>query len=107
MKIFLACFLTVLIETPFLALHGYRKWSDIIIIVCTNVVTNLVLNLTIIVFFGGKPGWWVILLECVVVISEYIIYRSAFEGSKKLVVLTIAANCISYWFGRVVLLFST
>ena len=45
MMIFLACALTVLIETPFLALFGYRKRDEVVIIVCANVVTNLLLNL--------------------------------------------------------------
>ena len=45
MSIAIACLMTVLIETPFLAACGYRSKSAIAIVVCTNVITNLVMNI--------------------------------------------------------------
>ena len=95
----LACLLTVLIETPFLALCGYRKRDDLIIIVCANIITNLLLNLAIAIVFRGYPGGWIYPMEGAVVAAEFMIYSSAFGRSMKLFLLTLAANCLSYGIG--------
>ena len=95
MVVFAACVLTVVIETVFMYLVGYRTRNIITIIVFTNVLTNLILNLIIILFYITDLTT-VILLETAVVISEYFIYAH-FEGhSRKLFVLTLAANVITY-----------
>lgn len=95
----LACLLTVLIEVPFLAAFGFRSRADLIITVCTNVVTNLLLNVCIQLVFSGQPGAWIYLLEGIVVTSEYAIYASAFGRSLRLALLTLTANCLSYGLG--------
>ena len=46
MTLFLACALTVLIETPILVCAGYRGRDEVTVVVCANVVTNLLLNLS-------------------------------------------------------------
>ena len=100
--IFLACLLTVLIEGAFLALWGYRDRFSITVIVCANVITNLLLNLTIALAFRGNPGAWIYPMELCVVASEYAIYSIAFGKSWKLLFLTFAANCISYGLGLLI-----
>ena len=95
----LACLLTVLIEVPFLALFGFHSRNDLIVTVCTNVITNLLLNLCIQLAFSGQPGAWIYLLEGIVVASEYAIYASAYGRSLRLALLTLTANCISYGIG--------
>ena len=100
--IFIACLLTVLIETPFLAVCGYRKRCDLAVIVCTNVVTNLLLNLIIQLLFRGSPGVWIYLMELAVVLAEFLIYAAAFEKTWKMLGLTFAANCISYGIGLLI-----
>ena len=102
MMIFLACLLTVLIETPFLALCGYRKRDDLIIIVCANTITNLLLNLVIALIFRGHPGGWIYPMEGAVVAAEFMIFSSAFGRSGKLFLLTLAANCLSYGIGLLI-----
>lgn len=97
--IFLACFLTVLIEGAFFALLGYRDRFCLTVIVCANVITNLLLNLTILLVFSGQPGAWIYLMEAAVVAAEYAVYAVAFGRSRKLVLLTLAANCLSYGIG--------
>ena len=94
-----ACFLTVLIEVPFLALFGFRSRNDLTVTVCTNVITNLLLNVCIQLAFSGQPGAWICLLEGIVILSEYVIYAAAFGRSLRLALLTLAANCISYGIG--------
>jgi len=98
MMIFLACALTVLIETPFLALWGYRKRDELIIIVCANVVTNLLLNL-LLWRVPSLYGPTVYGLEALVVAVEYGIYRLAFGKRRGLLLLTLAANALSYGLG--------
>ena len=100
MRIFLACALTVLIETPFLALFGYRKRDEVIIVVCANVVTNLLLNL-LLWRVPSLYGPAVYGLEALVVAAEYGIYRLAFGPRRGLFWLTLAANALSYGLGLV------
>ena len=97
--IFLACFLTVVIEGTFFAVLGYRDRRSLTVIVCANVITNLLLNLTVWLVFFGRPGLWIYGMEALVVLAEYAIYAVAFGRSWKLFFLTLAANCISYGVG--------
>ena len=101
MAIFVACGLTVLIETAFLALCGYRDAFCVAVIVCANILTNLTLNLVLGVF--GLGGWWLLPLELAVVAAEFAIYAKAFDPSWRLLGLTFAANALSFSVG--VLLF--
>ncbi len=102
MQILLACVLTVLIETPFLALWGYRDRRSLTVIVCANVITNLLLNLS---FLLGLPYRPVVIAaaELLVVAAEYGIYARAFGRSRKLLLLTLTANCLSFGLGLLIL----
>lgn len=100
--IFLACLLTVVIETPFLMLLGYRGRENAVIIICANVLTNLCLNMTVQLAFHGTPGLWVYPMEALVVAAEYGIYRCAFGPSFRLLLQTLAANALSYGIGLLI-----
>ena len=94
--LFLACLLTVVIETGFFALQGYRGKDDLIIVACANAATNLSLNLLIALVFPQGAGLWLFLLEAAVVVTEYLIYARAFGASRRLFLLTLAANVLSF-----------
>ena len=96
--ILLACLLTVLIETPFLALWGYRKKRELAVIVCANVLTNLLLNLSFLLGLPYRP-LWIAAGELLVVAAEYAVYARAFGPSRRLLLLTLAANCLSFSLG--------
>ena len=96
--ILLACLLTVLIETPFLALWGFRKARDLAVIVCANVLTNLLLNLSFLLGLPYRP-LWIAAGELLVVAAEYAVYARAFGPSRRLLLLTLAANCLSFGLG--------
>ena len=100
--ILLACLLTVLIEGGVLVLWGYRDRFSMTVIVCANVITNLLLNLTVALAFHGNPGAWIYPMELCVVAAEYAIYSVAFGKNWKLFFLTLAANCISYCLGLLI-----
>ena len=100
MILFLACLLTVLTETPFLALFGYRSRDELTIIICANVVTNILLNLSAALFLSLTVPV-VVLLESAVVLAEYCAYALAFGRSRRLFLLTLAANCLSFGLGLV------
>ena len=105
MRLFLPCILTVLLETPVFLLAGYRSKTDVTIVVCTNVVTNLLLQLCFLVL--PLTVFWVAVLELLVLGSEYAIYACAFGRSRRLFLLTLAANALSLGVGlllRVLLL---
>ncbi len=99
--IFLACLLTVVVETAFFAACGYRDRYAMTVIVCVNVVTNLLLNLFL-WLVGGAVGGWIYMLESLVVAAEYAVCAAAFHPGRKLFLLTLAANCISYGLGLLV-----
>ena len=96
--IFLACLLTVVVETAFLAVCGYRDRYALTVIVCANVLTNLLLNLSFQLGLPYRPGW-IAAGELLVVAAEYAIYARAFGGSWKLLLLSFLANCLSFGLG--------
>ena len=93
--LFFVCAMTVVIETSFFALFGYRTRDEMVITVCANVITNLLLNLYL-VWFITERGAIIYLLECVVVLAEYAVYAFSFGQSRRLLLLTFAANCLSF-----------
>ena len=99
MRLFLACIITVVVETALFWAAGYRKKEDLAIVALANVITNLTLNLMTNFIPGASALAAVLALECAVVVCEYLIYRSAFGGSAKLFVLTFAANSLTYGLG--------
>ena len=96
-SLFLACALTVLIETPYLAFFGYRDRYALTVVVCVNVITNLTLNLAL-RFLVPLTGLSVLIGELAVVGAEYLLYRIAFGRRRGLFLLTLSANILS--FGR-------
>ncbi len=102
MIILIACVLTLLIEVPFLFICGYRGRYELVVILCANVVTNLTLNLLLMVLPVQAHSLTVYILEAIVVVSEYFIYSKAFYPSVKLFALTLAANCLSYSIGLLI-----
>ncbi len=99
--IFVACLLTVLIETPFMAVFGFNKRDEIVVVICSNVITNLLLNLAL-MYCGGLHGAVIYLLEMLVVAVEYAIYALAFGRSAKLFIAALAANALSYGIGLII-----
>lgn len=103
MSIAVACLLTLMIETPFLAACGYRGKSAIAIIICTNVITNLVMNVLLTLLC---PQWTIgvlVLAETLVVVAEYLIYSVPFGRGRKLFLLTLAANALSCGLGLILM----
>ena len=100
--IFLACLLTVVIEGAFLAIVGYRDRDSLTVIVCANVVTNLLLNLFLWFIVREDPGGWIYLMEALIVAAEYAIYARAFGRGWRLLLLTLAANALSYGIGLLI-----
>lgn len=99
----IAALLTVAIETGFLALCGYRRWHFLLLVVLANLCTNLTLNLLIgLLSFTRLAGWlWLTVypLEAAAVVGEYLLYRKTEGPSRKLLLCTIVANCLSYGAG--------
>ena len=94
-----ACALTILIETPVLALWGARRWNELLVVAAANAATNLLLSL----FLSGYPFWAslpaVLLPEAAVVAAEYGVFRLAFGRRRGLFAVTLGANVLSYTLG--------
>ncbi len=101
MYLLIACLLTVLIETVFLMLVGLNKKEQIPIIICVNIVSNIVLNLVLMVLpldLSYHLRQWIAalaVLEATVVFCEYFVYRGAFGDLKRLFLKTFFANMLS------------
>lgn len=100
----LACVLTVVIELIFFLLIGKRSRDFAFVCVLINIATNLTLNLVLSLM--NLIGWYgnlqVIVLEVLVVFTEYRVYALLEGKSQKLMLLTIAANVITYGLGLVI-----
>ena len=99
MSLLIACALTVGIELAFLAPFGYSDRNAVSIIVWTNVITNLIVNLLFVLL--GRRWIAALGLELCVVAAEYAIYACAFGRGWKLFWLTLAANALSFGIGLV------
>ena len=103
MILFVCAFLTVAIETPWMYLWGLRKRDEILLVICVNTATNLLLNLGLSLGFGsGGPGALIYLFEASVVAVEYAVYALALGGGCKLFAATLTANCLSYGIGLLI-----
>lgn len=105
-RIFIACGLTMLIETGFFILVGKRMQRDFILLcLCANALTNLSLNLLVWLLFytvTTELSAVIYLFEVCVIIAEFLIY-GAYEGrSRKLFLLTVASNAVSYITGLLI-----
>ena len=105
MRLLLACALTIAIETAFFLLIGWRDRRFLLLCVSANALTNLCLNLLIVLLarLGFWRGWLALPLELLVVAAEYAIYRIVKERRWKLLLLTAAANALSYSIGLLVM----
>ena len=104
MIILICAALTVIIETPWMYLWGIRKRDGILLVVCVNVASNLILNLVLALGFAGREvGAYIYLFEALVVAAEYGVYALALRSSWKLFLTTFSANCLSYGLGLIIL----
>ena len=89
---------TVILETAFFALVGYRKRDFLLLCAAVNTATTLALNM---VSYAAYYAPAVELLGVLVAAAlEYLVYALAIGRSKKLLLLTLAANAISFLVGE-------
>lgn len=103
-SLFLALFLTILIEVVLAFFFGFRKKIEIITIVFVNLFTNPALNYLLLInsrFSLFKNNLVLVLfLEILVVVVEWRLLVFAFkEEQKRLLVLSIIMNFCSYIVG--------
>lgn len=89
--------LTALIESAVFAAAGYRRACDLALCTAVNMLTNLSLNLVL--SLSGEGTGVVLMLEMLVVITEYIFYFSAYGRRKSLFIIVLASNLLSYLTG--------
>lgn len=94
-----AALLTVAVEAVFLAVTYRRDAAFLVLCAALNIATNLALNLLLSCLPQGELHWLIYPIELAVVAIEYAVYAYACGGSKKLFLLTLAANVLSYCIG--------
>ena len=98
MRLLEACLLTMVAETLFFALwKDYRRWAFLALCLAVNMATNLTLN-TLLLMLPWSP-LIVYPLETAVVAVEYGVYAYALGRSRRLFLLTLGANALSYSLG--------
>lgn len=96
-----ACLLTAAAETLFFSLwKNYRRWAFLALCVFVNIATNLTLN-TLIMLLGFSP-LTVYPMELLVIAAEYGLYALAIGRSRRLLLLTVGANALSYTLGGLI-----
>lgn len=101
MSLYLACGLTMAIETAYFFLIGYRGRSFLTACLAMNAATNLTMNL-ILQKTGIQIGV-VILAEIMVIAAEYAVYCFVLKPSKTLLIHTTVANVLSFSIGGIFL----
>ena len=91
--------LTAAVEMLFFSALGYHSRDAVIVIICTNILTNVVLNAAVNLIGWEPPGAY--LCEILVVAAEYAIYAFTFGRSRKLFWLTLAANTLTFGLGLI------
>ena len=100
LSLLLCCLVTVVIETGFFRICGFGSRDEMTVVACANVVTNLVLNLLLLKHVCRSVSL-LLPAELIVVAAEYGIFRVAFGQGRRLLLLTIAANALSFGFGLI------
>lgn len=100
-QIIFSLLLTIIIEVLVSYILGIRNKEDFINIVLINCVTNPIINvLNIIISYK-----YIVLLEMLVIISEYIYYKKTLIFKKiKPIYLSIILNVCSYGIGFIIYL---
>ena len=84
-------------------LWGLRKRDEVLLVICVNVVTNLLLNTILALGFAGRDiGALIYLFEAAVIAVEYAVYSLALGKSWRLFLVTAGANCLSYGLGLMI-----
>lgn len=105
MRLLTACALTIVIETLFFLLIGWRDRRFLLLCISANALTNLCLNLLIwlLMTLGFWHGILVLPLELLVVAAEFCIYGIVRRRDLRLLGLVFAANALSYSVGLLVM----
>ena len=97
-EVFLCLILTMAVELAFLACTPYRREPFFVpLCLLANFATNVSVNM--IVLFWGRSWGVVLVLEALAVLAEYSVYKAAWGGSRRLFLLTLLANALSFGLG--------
>lgn len=100
MNLYLACGLTMAIETAYFYLAGFRDGHFLVVCLAVNAATNLTMNLVL--GYTGISLWIVLIAEILVTGTEYAVYSLITKTSgRKLLFHTVIANVLSFCTGIV------
>ena len=100
MSLYLACGLTMAIETAYFYLAGFRDRYFLIVCLAVNAATNLTVNLVL--SYTGISLLSVLIAEILVIFAEYAVYSLITKTSgRKLLFHTVIANVLSFSAGIV------
>ena len=100
MSLYLACGLTMAIETAYFYLAGFRDGHFLVVCLAVNAATNLTMNLVL--GYTGISLWIVLIAEILVTGTEYAVYSLITKTpGRKLLFHTVIANVLSFCTGIV------
>ena len=101
-QLLLSAALTAAVETMFLAAAYRRDAAFLGLYAAVNVASNLTLNLLLALLPRAALTWLVYPLELAVAAADYSVYALACGRSRRLFLLTLAANVLSYSLGLLI-----
>lgn len=101
MVLFKYFILNIIIEVIVCLVMGYRTRQNILAAISVNMFTHpIILGIVVVLFRGTLGIGWVLLLECLVVLTEWQLFQYMFnEKNLKYLRLAFFMNAISYLYG--------
>ena len=101
LSFFINIILTVIIETSFFYMFGYRTKKFILVCVIINILTNISLNLILYFFFKDSSYYYLyaLIFELIVILIEATSYMVFNKKDYKLIPLTVSSNALSFLVG--------
>lgn len=103
LSLLIAVVLTLVLEGIVFLVFNYRQRSFWEVFALVNIATNILLNITVyllqVVFINIESFYYIIPLEVVVVLSEWLVYCMFLGNKKQLFLVTLIANIFSFIVG--------
>ncbi len=103
--------ITLGLELSAAVLLKVRKGKELLVIVLVNLITNPLLNVTLLVLAERLPyyayRWWIPVMEVIIWLAEGLAFRKFLKSVKQPFLFSLCLNGISYfiggWLGRMII----
>jgi hypothetical protein len=101
-NLILSAALTIIIETTFLWLVGYKERHFVIVCILINFITNILLNMGLALVSIFTARLLLYPCEAVVVVVEWFVLSFLVQNKKRLLLFVLLSNALSYCIGLLI-----